>query len=56
LRLGDILFDYSKNRITDKTLSLRTFSEAVRAGAWKGYSGQVIADVINIGGCGQLWD
>jgi glucose-6-phosphate isomerase len=111
LRLGDILFDYSKNRITEKTLSLlvdlarqaylaqkieamfsgekinttenravlhialrnrsnrpilvdgrdvmpevnqvltkmRTFSEAVRSGAWKGYSGKVITDVVNIG-------
>jgi glucose-6-phosphate isomerase len=111
LRLGDILFDYSKNRITEKTLSLlidvarqanlaqkieamfngqkinttenravlhvalrnrsnrpilmdgvdvmpevnrvlakmRTFSEAVRSGAWKGYSGQAISDVVNIG-------
>ena len=111
LRLGDILFDYSKNRITDKTLSLlmdlarqadlaqktramfngekinttenravlhvalrnrsnrpirvdgqdvmpevnrvlakmRTFSDAVRSGAWKGYTGRAIADVVNIG-------
>ncbi len=111
LRLGDILFDYSKNRITDKTLSLlmdlarqadlaqktramfngekinttenravlhvalrnrsnrpilvdeqdvmpevnrvlakmRTFSAAVRSGAWKGYTGRAIADVVNIG-------
>jgi len=111
LRLGDILFDYSKNRITDKTLTLlvdlarqanlaqrieamfsgekinttedravlhialrnrsnrpilvdgkdvmpevnqvlakmRTFSEAVRSGAWKGYTGKAITDVVNIG-------
>jgi glucose-6-phosphate isomerase len=111
LQLGDILFDYSKNRITEKTLSLlidlarqanlahkieamfsgekinttenravlhvalrnrsnrpilvdgkdvmpevnqvlarmRAFSEAVRSGAWKGYSGKVITDVVNIG-------
>jgi glucose-6-phosphate isomerase len=111
LRLGDILFDYSKNRITEKTLSLlmdlarqanlaqkieamfngqkinttedravlhvalrnrpnrpivvdgadvmpevnrvlakmRTFSAAVRSGAWKGYSGRAIRDVVNIG-------
>ena len=111
LRLGDILFDYSKNRITEKTLSLlidlarqanlarkieamfsgekinttenravlhialrnrsnrpilvdgedvmpevnqvlakmRTFSEAVRSGEWKGYTGKVITDVVNVG-------
>lgn len=111
LRLGDILFDYSKNRITEKTMSLlldlarqenlaqkieamfngekinttenravlhvalrnrsnrpirvdgedvmpgvnrvlakmRRFSEAVRSGAWKGYSGKAITDVVNIG-------
>jgi glucose-6-phosphate isomerase len=111
LRLGDILFDYSKNRITEETLALllalarqanlaqkieamfngqkinttenravlhvalrnrsnhpilvdgidvmpevnrvltkmRTFSEAVRSGAWKGYSGKIISDVVNIG-------
>jgi len=108
---GDILFDYSKNRITEKTISLlidlahqaglskmteamfsgqkinntedrsvlhialrnrsnrpilvngkdvmpevnrvldkmRVFSEAVRSGAWKGYSGKTISDVVNIG-------
>lgn len=28
---------------------MRTFTEAVRSGAWKGYSGQVITDVVNIG-------
>jgi glucose-6-phosphate isomerase len=112
LRLGDILFDYSKNRITEETMSLlldlarqanlagrieamfsgakinvtedravlhialrnrsnrpilaeggedvmpevnrvlahmRDFSEAVRSGAWKGYSGKAITDVVNIG-------
>ena len=111
LRFGDILFDYSKNRITATTLSLlfdlarqanlsqaieamfngtkinltenravlhtalrnrsnrpvlvdgkdvmpevnrvlakmRTFSEAVRSGAWTGYSGKAMTDVVNIG-------
>lgn len=111
LRLGDILFDYSKNRITEKTISLlldlarqsnlgdkieamfhgekinttenravlhialrnrsnrpilvdgqdvmpqvnhvlskmRRFSEAVRSGEWRGYTGQAITDVVNIG-------
>jgi len=111
LRLGDILFDYSKNRITEKTLSLlfdlarqaslghmieamfsgekinttegravlhtalrnrsntpvfvdgqdvmpdvnrvlakmRSFSEAVRSGEWKGYTGKAITDIVNIG-------
>ncbi len=111
LSLGDILFDYSKNRVTEETLSLlfalarqadlsgriaamfsgqkinvtedravlhvalrnrssrpilvdgvdvmpevnrvlakmRAFSEAVRSGAWRGYSGQPITDVVNIG-------
>ncbi len=111
LRFGDILFDFSKNRITEKTLGLlldlarqanlaqmieamftgqkinttenravlhvalrnrsntpirvdgqdvmpevnrvlgkmRSFSEAVRSGAWKGYSGKAITDVVNIG-------
>ncbi|MGW8221340.1 MAG: glucose-6-phosphate isomerase [Syntrophobacteria bacterium] len=111
LRLGDILFDYSKNRLTEKTVELlielarqagldekitamfagekinntedravlhvalrnrsnrpilvdgedvmvqvngvlermRTFSEAVRSGEWKGYSGKTITDVVNIG-------
>ncbi|CAN5440034.1 glucose-6-phosphate isomerase [soil metagenome] len=111
LRFQDILFDYSKNRITDETLPLllalaeqvklsenieamfsgqkinttenravlhvalrnrsnhpilvdgqdvmpevnrvlgkmRTFSEAVRSGAWKGYTGKPITDIINIG-------
>ncbi|MGV8050008.1 MAG: glucose-6-phosphate isomerase [Anaerolineaceae bacterium] len=110
-RLGDILFDYSKNRITAKTLSLlfdlaratqlgqkieamfsgkkinnteqraalhtalrnrsadpvyvdgrdvmvdvrrvlarmRSFSQAVRSGEWKGYTGKTIQDVVNIG-------
>ncbi len=111
LRLGDILLDYSKNRITEKTMALlldlarqaglqakieamfsgekynntekravlhialrnranrpiladgvdvmpavnrvlahmREFSDAVRSGAWRGYSGQAITDVVNIG-------
>jgi len=111
LRFGDILFDYSKNRITENTMSLlfdlarqaklnekieamfsgqkinttenravlhialrnrsnrpivvdgtdvmpevnrvlgkmRIFSEAVRSGQWKGFSGKPIRDVVNIG-------
>ena len=111
LWLGDILFDYSKNLITQKTMRLlfdlacqaklaeyieamfsgekinvtegravlhvalrnrantpiyvdgqdvmpevnrvlaqmRSFSEAVRSGTWKGYSGKVITDIVNIG-------
>jgi glucose-6-phosphate isomerase len=111
LRLGDILFDYSKNRITEKTNGLlidlarqaglaeniqamfageeinttegravlhvalrnrsnrpvlvdgedvmpevnrvlakmRVFSEAVRSGDWKGYTGKSMTDVVNIG-------
>jgi glucose-6-phosphate isomerase len=111
LRLGDILFDYSKNRITEETVALlidlvrqtglaekiqamfagekinntegravlhlalrnrsnrpilvdgqdvmpevnrvlakmRVFSEAVRSGNWKGYTGNSITDVVNIG-------
>ncbi len=112
LRMGDILFDYSKNRITAETMALlldlarqanvagkieamftgekynntekravlhvalrnrsnrpivaaggvdvmpevnrvlahmRTFSEEVRAGAWQGYTGKAITDVVNIG-------
>ncbi len=111
LRFKDILFDYSKNRITEKTLTLlldlarqanlserieamftgqkinvtedravlhialrnrsnrpilvdgvdvmpevnrvlgkmRTFSESVRSGEWKGYTGKAITDVVNIG-------
>lgn len=111
LRLDDLLFDYSKNRITEQTLPLlleltqqahlaaainamfsgekinvtenravlhvalrnrrnrpirvdgqdvmpavnqvlaqmRNFSEAVRAGAWTGYTGKRITDIINIG-------
>ena len=111
LRTGDILFDYSKNRITGETLALlcdlarqanltaaiaamfsgekynntekravlhvalrnranrpifvdgadvmpevnrvlahmRAFSEAVRSGAWTGYTGKPITDVVNIG-------
>ncbi len=111
LRVGDILFDYSKNRVTQETMRLlcdlarqanvpakieamfagqkynntedravlhvalrnranrpilvdgkdvmpdvnavlarmRTFSEAVRSGAWTGYTGKPIADIVNIG-------
>ena len=111
LRFGEFLFDYSKNRITEKTMALlfdlarqvnlaqkieamfngekinltedravlhtalrnrsnrpilvdgkdvmpevnqvlakmRSFSEAVRSGTWKGYSGKAISDVVNIG-------
>lgn len=111
LRFGEILFDYSKNRVTEKTMRLlfdlarqvelsqwieamftgqkinvtenravlhvalrnrsnepiyldgndvmpevnrvlekiRGFSEAVRSGAWKGYTGKTITDVVNIG-------
>ncbi len=111
LRLNDILFDYSKNRITAKTMALlldlaraanlaaqieamfsgqkintterravlhvalrnranrpilvdgqdvmpevnrvlakmRAFTAAVRSGAWRGYTGQAITDVVNIG-------
>ncbi len=111
LRIGDILFDYSKNRVTQKTMTLlndlareadvarkieavftgekynntekravlhvalrnranrpifvdgmdvmpevnrvlahmRSFSEDVRSGAWKGYTGKAITDVVNIG-------
>ncbi len=111
MRWGDILFDYSKNRITETTMALlldlayqanlshaieamfngakinvtenravlhialrnranrpimvdgkdvmpevnqvlakmRTFSEAVRSGTWKGCTGKAITDVVNIG-------
>lgn len=111
LRFNDILFDYSKNRITDKTLPLlidlakqagleakinamfsgekinitehravlhtalrnrsnnavyvnnqdvmpkinavltkmRLFTERVRSGAWQGYTGKAITDIVNIG-------
>ena len=111
LRLGDILFDYSKNRITEETLSLlcnlarqaglarmieamfsgqkinltedravlhialrnrsnhpiyldgqdvmpevnqvlakmRSFSEVVRSGDWRGFTGKAITDIVNIG-------
>jgi glucose-6-phosphate isomerase len=111
VRLGDILFDFSKNRITEKTLPLlfdlarqanlaqiidamfsgqkinhtegravlhvalrnrsnspiyvdgqnvmpevnqvlgkmRSFSEAVRSGEWKGFTGKAITDIVNIG-------
>lgn len=34
------------NRVLDK---MRTFSEAVRSGEWKGYTGQPITDIVNIG-------
>lgn len=111
LRLDDVLFDYSKNRITEETMSLlmtlarqadldgateamfagekinntehrsvlhtalrnrsnrpvlvdgrdvmpevnhvlermRTFSDAVRGGDWKGYTGEAVTDIVNIG-------
>ncbi len=111
LRLGELLFDFSKNRITEETLVLlcdlarqaglhqkieamfsgekinttenravlhvalrnrsndpiyveeqdvmpeinrvlgkmRSFSQAVRSGEWKGFSGKAITDVVNIG-------
>ena len=111
LRFGDILFDYSKNRVTAETMTLllalaeqaglgekikamfsgqkinatedravlhialrnrsnrpimvdgqdvmpevnrvlskmRTFSEAIRSGKWRGFSGKPISDVVNIG-------
>jgi glucose-6-phosphate isomerase len=111
LRIGDILFDYSKNRVTLETMrqlvelahqanlagrieamfsgrkynntenravlhvalrnranlpiivdgrdvmpevntvlaKMRAFSEAVRSGAWKGYTGKPITDIVNIG-------
>ncbi|MBK8021311.1 MAG: glucose-6-phosphate isomerase [Chloroflexi bacterium] len=111
VRFGDILFDYSKNRMTEETLRLlielareadlparieamfagqkinvtedravlhialrnrsstpilvdgvdvmpevnrvlarmRTFSEAVRSGSWRGFTGKAITDVVNIG-------
>ncbi len=111
LHVGDILFDYSKNRVNHETLRLlcdlarqagvpakieamftgqkynntenravlhvalrnranrpifvdgndvmpevnavlakmRVFSEAVRSGAWRGYTGQPITDIVNIG-------
>jgi glucose-6-phosphate isomerase len=111
LQWGDILFDYSKNRVTQETMRLlfdlarqarlqdkikamfsgqrintteqravlhvalrnrsnrpilvdgkdvmpdvnsvlakmRTFSEAVRSGTWKGYTGKTITDIVNIG-------
>ncbi len=34
------------NRVLDK---MRTFSEAIRSGKWRGYSGKAISDVVNIG-------
>jgi glucose-6-phosphate isomerase len=111
LQMGDILFDYSKNRVTAETMRLlgalaqqaqlsarieamfsgqkinttenravlhvalrnranrpirvdgvdvmpevnrvlakmRTFSAAVRAGVWRGYTGRAITDIVNIG-------
>ncbi len=111
LRLGELLFDYSKNRITEKTMDLlvqlaqqaglaerieamfrgekinttegravlhvalrnrsntpidvdghdvmpevnrvlaqmRRFSDGVRSGEWKGYTGKAITDIVNIG-------
>ncbi len=111
VRLGEILFDYSKNRITEKSMDLlvtlarecnlggqieamfsgekintteeravlhtalrnrtndpvfvdgqdvmpqiirvldrmRSFTESVRSGEWKGYTGKAITDIVNIG-------
>jgi glucose-6-phosphate isomerase len=96
LTLGDLLFDFSKNRITDQTVSLltqlceecgvrdwitrmysgdfinedrtvtvdgadvmpdvrrvlsqmRAFATSVREGAWVGFTGRAITDVVNIG-------
>ena len=111
IQFGDILFDYSKNRITEETMTLlmdlardarleenigamfggekinttenravlhvalrnrsnrpitvdgrnvmpdvnrvldrmKTFSEAVRSGSWKGYTGKAITDIVNLG-------
>jgi glucose-6-phosphate isomerase len=34
------------NRVLEQ---MRSFSESVRSGAWKGYSGETITDVVNIG-------
>lgn len=34
------------NRVLEK---MRTFSEAVRSGDWRGYTGKAISDVVNIG-------
>ncbi len=34
------------NRVLDK---MRAFSQAIRSGAWTGYSGKAISDVVNIG-------
>src|ERR1041385_439233 len=34
------------NRVLSK---MRSFSEAIRSGAWKGYTGKAITDVVNIG-------
>ncbi len=34
------------NRALDK---MRAFSQAIRSGAWRGYSGKTISDVVNIG-------
>lgn len=28
---------------------MKTFTESVRSGQWKGYTGQAITDVVNIG-------
>ena len=111
LRLGNLLFDYSKNRVTQETMAkllalaeatgvpelrdamfsgekinstedravlhialrnrpdnpiyvdgedvmpsvtktlekMRTFSDAVRGGSWRGYTGEEITDIVNIG-------
>jgi glucose-6-phosphate isomerase len=34
------------NRVLDK---MRAFSDAIRSGAWRGYTGQPITDIVNIG-------
>ncbi|MCB0175867.1 MAG: glucose-6-phosphate isomerase, partial [Anaerolineae bacterium] len=34
------------NRVLAK---MRTFSDKVRSGAWKGFTGKAITDVVNIG-------
>ena len=35
--------------VNDVLTQMRTFSEAVRSGAWKGYTGKTITDIVNIG-------
>ena len=34
--------------VNDVLTQMRTFSEAVRSGAWKGYTGKTITDIVNI--------